>query len=262
MQSLVLLVSTLDQPGDCNWAGAAPLPADGALPGHEGQHPGRHGAAQRAGRHDAAGARPGAAARDAGGPQPPPRAADAGRALQGTGEGAGHGGNSTEQALHGIKRWSYLFIYDRSLRSRPLQMLRAVSEGLVGLLLDPSDYGRPAARVVVREVLAGAVLRPLMMWATPYDFNRVRGGWGRVVGVPSACVRALYSAIHPVETWWGHRPSLRAGWPGRAAGAGAVRAAERPRAGAGAGRGGGREPGGDPRDGRRPVGGAPGALAL
>ena len=51
-------------------------------------------------------------------------------------------------------------------------MLRAVSEGLVGLLLDPADYAHPAARPVVREVLSGAVLRPLMMWCTPYDFNR------------------------------------------------------------------------------------------
>lgn len=54
------------------------------------------------------------------------------------------------------------------------QFLRAVSEGAVTLLLDRSDLGRPALRVVCRELLAGAVLRPLMMWCTPYYANKVR----------------------------------------------------------------------------------------
>lgn len=54
----------------------------------------------------------------------------------------------------------------------PLQMLRAVSDGLVGCLLDPGDSGRVATRSVARELLAGCVLRPLMMWTTPYFANK------------------------------------------------------------------------------------------
>lgn len=52
------------------------------------------------------------------------------------------------------------------------RMLRAVSEGVVGLLLDPADYSRSAARAVARELLSGCVFRPLMMWCTPYNANK------------------------------------------------------------------------------------------
>ena len=51
-------------------------------------------------------------------------------------------------------------------------MLRAVSEGLVGVLLDPGDHSRTATRAVARELLAGCVLRPLLMWCTPYFANK------------------------------------------------------------------------------------------
>ena len=52
------------------------------------------------------------------------------------------------------------------------KMLTAVSGGLVGFLLDPADNSRAAVRAVARELLAGCVLRPLMMWCTPYHVNR------------------------------------------------------------------------------------------
>lgn len=52
------------------------------------------------------------------------------------------------------------------------KMLTAVSGGLVGMLLDPSDSNRVALRAVAREVLSGCVLRPLMMWCTPYHVNK------------------------------------------------------------------------------------------
>ena len=52
------------------------------------------------------------------------------------------------------------------------RMLRAVADGLVGKLLDPSDYKQTITRTVSRELLAGCVLRPLMMWATPYYVNK------------------------------------------------------------------------------------------
>jgi hypothetical protein len=52
------------------------------------------------------------------------------------------------------------------------KMLTAVSGGLVGLLLDPADSNRAALRAVARELLSGCVLRPLMMWCTPYHVNR------------------------------------------------------------------------------------------
>lgn len=52
------------------------------------------------------------------------------------------------------------------------KMLTAVSGGFVNLLLDPADSNRAAVRAVARELLAGCVLRPLMMWCTPYHVNR------------------------------------------------------------------------------------------
>lgn len=52
------------------------------------------------------------------------------------------------------------------------QYLRSVSEGVVAYLLDMADAQRPVARVVCRELLAAAVLRPLLMWATPYYANK------------------------------------------------------------------------------------------
>jgi hypothetical protein len=52
------------------------------------------------------------------------------------------------------------------------KMLTAVSGGLVGILLDPADSNRAALRAVARELLSGCVLRPLMMWCTPYHVNR------------------------------------------------------------------------------------------
>ena len=52
------------------------------------------------------------------------------------------------------------------------KMLRAVAEGLVGLLADPADNSRAAMRAVSRELVAGCVLRPLMMWCTPYHVNK------------------------------------------------------------------------------------------
>ncbi|KAL4430933.1 hypothetical protein ABPG75_006189 [Micractinium tetrahymenae] len=50
--------------------------------------------------------------------------------------------------------------------------LKAVSEGAVAYLLDMPDLQRPAARCVCRELLAAAVLRPLMMYCTPYYANK------------------------------------------------------------------------------------------
>jgi len=52
------------------------------------------------------------------------------------------------------------------------KMLRAVSDGLVGLLLDPRDANRVASRAVARELMAACVLRPLMMWSSPYYVNK------------------------------------------------------------------------------------------
>ena len=52
------------------------------------------------------------------------------------------------------------------------RMLRAVSEGVVGLLMEPADYSRSAARAVARELLSGCVFRPLLMWCTPYNANK------------------------------------------------------------------------------------------
>lgn len=43
---------------------------------------------------------------------------------------------------------------------------------MVAYLLDMSDLQRPAARCVCRELLAAAVLRPLMMYCTPYYANK------------------------------------------------------------------------------------------
>eukprot|EP00887_Chlorella_sp_A99_P005446 scaffold1.g5446.t1 len=50
--------------------------------------------------------------------------------------------------------------------------LRAVSEGVVGLLLDPADFQRKPTRVVVRELFASCVLRPLLTFFTPYVRRR------------------------------------------------------------------------------------------
>ena len=50
--------------------------------------------------------------------------------------------------------------------------MRSVSEGAVSYLLDPGDLQRTPTRVVARELLAACVLRPLMMWATPYYANK------------------------------------------------------------------------------------------
>ena len=63
----------------------------------------------------------------------------------------------------------------RPRRPLPPQFLRAVSEGMAALLLDRADLQRPPTRVICRELLAGAVLRPLMMWCTPYYANKVGG---------------------------------------------------------------------------------------
>ncbi|KAG7671832.1 hypothetical protein Ndes2526B_g07257 [Nannochloris sp. 'desiccata'] len=52
------------------------------------------------------------------------------------------------------------------------KMLTAVSGGLVENLLDPADSNRAALRAVARELLSGCVLRPLMMWCTPYHVNK------------------------------------------------------------------------------------------
>jgi sorting nexin-13 len=52
------------------------------------------------------------------------------------------------------------------------KMLTAVSGGLVGILLDQADSSRVALRAVARELLSGCVLRPLMMWCTPYHVNK------------------------------------------------------------------------------------------
>ena len=54
-----------------------------------------------------------------------------------------------------------------------LQFLKAVSEGLVLHLLEGSELQRTSTRVVCRELLSGVVLRPLMMWCTPYYANKV-----------------------------------------------------------------------------------------
>jgi hypothetical protein len=52
------------------------------------------------------------------------------------------------------------------------RMLRAVAGGLAECLLDPADAASPAIRAVARELLAGAVLRPLVMYCTPYYANK------------------------------------------------------------------------------------------
>ncbi|GAB4817940.1 hypothetical protein N2152v2_004986 [Parachlorella kessleri] len=52
------------------------------------------------------------------------------------------------------------------------RFLKAVSEGLVLHLLEGSELQRTSTRVVCRELLAGVVLRPLMMWCTPYYANK------------------------------------------------------------------------------------------
>lgn len=54
------------------------------------------------------------------------------------------------------------------------QFLRAVSEGVVAHVLERDDLARKPTRVICRELLAGAVLRPLLMWCTPYYANKVR----------------------------------------------------------------------------------------
>ena len=52
------------------------------------------------------------------------------------------------------------------------KMIKAVSDGLVRKLLRPSDYEQVVIRSIARELLASCVLRPLMMWATPYYVNK------------------------------------------------------------------------------------------
>lgn len=53
-----------------------------------------------------------------------------------------------------------------------MQMLRAISQGFVNLLLDPSDSSKATTRSIARELLAGCVFRPLLMWCTPYHINK------------------------------------------------------------------------------------------
>ena len=53
------------------------------------------------------------------------------------------------------------------------KVLRAVSDGVVGCLLElepSSDHG--VIRAVARELLSGAVFRPLLMWCSPYYANK------------------------------------------------------------------------------------------
>ena len=54
----------------------------------------------------------------------------------------------------------------------PLQFIKAVSEGMVAYLLQLPDLQHTAPRVVCRELLAACVLRPLLMYATPYYANK------------------------------------------------------------------------------------------
>jgi hypothetical protein len=55
-----------------------------------------------------------------------------------------------------------------------MQFLKAVSGGIVAYALERSDLQSTATRVICTELLAGVVLRPLMMWCTPYYANKVR----------------------------------------------------------------------------------------
>jgi len=52
------------------------------------------------------------------------------------------------------------------------KMLTAISGGLVEILLDSPESNRAALRALAREVLSGCVLRPSMMWCTPYHVNK------------------------------------------------------------------------------------------
>jgi len=55
------------------------------------------------------------------------------------------------------------------------KVLRTISDGTVGVLLasEPSQAGKNAAiRAVARELFAGCILRPLLMYCTPYYANK------------------------------------------------------------------------------------------
>lgn len=52
------------------------------------------------------------------------------------------------------------------------KMLRDVSDGLVAHLLSPADKQGPLTRSIARELLSSCVLKPLMMFCTPYHINK------------------------------------------------------------------------------------------
>ena len=79
------------------------------------------------------------------------------------------------------------------------KVLRTVSEGIVGVLLDQADYSRVAVRAVSRELFAGCVLRPLMMWCTPYHANKglyrvLEGAGGKRASVPRGAAPEMNAA--------------------------------------------------------------------
>lgn len=52
------------------------------------------------------------------------------------------------------------------------KMLRDVADGLVERLLSPADNQGPLTRSIARELLSSCVLKPLMMFCTPYHVNK------------------------------------------------------------------------------------------
>lgn len=53
------------------------------------------------------------------------------------------------------------------------KVIKRISEGIVSVVMNKEDLSMSATRVLMREITATCVLRPILMFFTPYNANKV-----------------------------------------------------------------------------------------
>ena len=54
-----------------------------------------------------------------------------------------------------------------------VQFIRQICDGMAAYLMDKSDFNKIMMRAAARELLAACVIRPIMVYFTPYNINKV-----------------------------------------------------------------------------------------
>lgn len=94
----------------------------------------------------------------------------------------------------GRKHEKYGGVRERPLLKAPFpvslapKVLKQLSDGALGLLMDPQNRERPLVRTIVREIFSSALLKPAMQFLLPSFFNKASS---------KQCAPVLPSSVSP-----------------------------------------------------------------